>query len=113
MERAHHYPSQLSGGQQQRVAIARALANKPSLVLADEPTGALDTRTSREVMSVLQRLNRKEGATIVLVTHEPEIAAYAGRLITLRDGRVISDERLPADSPPQERSGRERTLCWP
>ena len=107
-ERANHCPSQLSGGEQQRVAIARALVNKPALVLADEPTGALDTRNSRQVMSILQRLNRKEGVTIVLVTHEPEVAACAGRLVTLRDGRVISDERWLADSLAQKTSGGER-----
>jgi putative ABC transport system ATP-binding protein len=92
LDRAQHYPSQLSGGQQQRVAIARALVNKPSLLLADEPTGALDSQTSREIMTILKHLNRREGVTIVLVTHEPEIAAYASRLVTFRDGRVTRDE---------------------
>lgn len=89
-ERAHHHPAQLSGGQQQRVAIARALVNRPALILADEPTGALDSRTSLDIMALLQKLN-KSGMTIVMVTHEPDIAAFATRLITFRDGRVMSD----------------------
>jgi putative ABC transport system ATP-binding protein len=90
-ERLDHFPSQLSGGQQQRVAIARALVNKPSILLADEPTGNLDSRTSIEIMSILQKLN-DEGLTIVLVTHEPDIAQFAKRVITFRDGRVRRDE---------------------
>ncbi len=89
--RAENHPSQLSGGQQQRVAIARALVNNPSLLLADEPTGNLDTRTSLDVMGVFQRLNRENGITIVLVTHEPDIAEFADRVVTVRDGRVVSD----------------------
>jgi len=100
-DREHHHPSQLSGGQQQRVAIARSLVNEPAVILADEPTGNLDTRTSVEILALLQRLNR-EGLTIVLVTHEPDIAAYAHRIITFRDGRVVADDvnrapRVPAD----------------
>src|SRR6476661_4933232 len=90
--REDSYPNQLSGGQQQRVAIARALVNNPSLVLADEPTGNLDSRTSVEVMSVFQQLNREQGITIVLVTHEPDIAQYAERIIVVRDGLITSDE---------------------
>jgi len=90
-ERAHHHPQQLSGGQQQRVAIARALVNNPVLILADEPTGALDTRTSFELMGLLQQLNRA-GMTVVLVTHERDIAAFASRIIGFRDGHVVDDQ---------------------
>jgi putative ABC transport system ATP-binding protein len=89
-ERTHHHPAQLSGGQQQRVAIARALVGDPILVLADEPTGALDSRTGIEIMAVLQQLNR-EGITVVVVTHERDIAAYADRIIHFRDGLVVDD----------------------
>jgi putative ABC transport system ATP-binding protein len=98
-DREHHHPSQLSGGQQQRVAIARSLVNEPAVVLADEPTGNLDTRTSLEILALLQRLNR-EGLTIVLVTHERDIAAYASRILFFRDGRLLSDEprAVPEDA---------------
>jgi putative ABC transport system ATP-binding protein len=92
-DRVLHYPSQLSGGQQQRVAIARALVNQPSLLLADEPTGNLDSRTSIEIMDVLQKLNDK-GLTIVLVTHEPDIANFANRIIHFRDGKIRQDEAV-------------------
>ena len=92
-DRMHHAPNQLSGGQQQRVAIARALVTEPPLLLADEPTGNLDSKTSDEVMALLQELNREQGITIALVTHEHDIAACAGRVITMRDGAVVSDER--------------------
>lgn len=88
--RGDHHPSQLSGGQQQRVAIARALINDPEVLLADEPTGNLDSRTSIEVMEIFQRLNGK-GITIIMVTHEPDIAAYAGRNVVMRDGRIVTD----------------------
>jgi putative ABC transport system ATP-binding protein len=88
--REHHYSTQLSGGQQQRVAIARALITSPSLLLADEPTGNLDTQSSREIMTMLEALNG-EGITIILVTHEADIAAYARREIVLKDGQVLSD----------------------
>lgn len=93
--REHHDPSQLSGGQQQRVAIARALAGSPTVILADEPTGNLDSHRSHEIMSLLQRLNREEGITIVMVTHEEDIAAYAGRLLVFVDGKLARDEAAP------------------
>ena len=97
-EREHHHPSQLSGGQQQRVAIARALVNDPAVILADEPTGNLDTRTSVEILALLQKLNR-QGLTIVLVTHEPDIATYASRRLVFRDGRLRTDEHVtPLDA---------------
>ena len=94
-DREHHHPAQLSGGQQQRVAIARSLVNDPAVILADEPTGNLDTRTSIEILALLQRLNR-DGLTIVLVTHEPDVAACAKRVLTFRDGRLLSDEPVAA-----------------
>src|SRR5262249_36957565 len=92
-DRADHHPNQLSGGQQQRVAIARALLNDPAILLADEPTGNLDSETSVEVMDIFQRLNEERGLTIVLITHEPQVAEYASRIVRFRDGRVICDER--------------------
>ncbi len=111
-DRMHHLPNQLSGGQQQRVAIARALVNRPALLLADEPTGSLDSRSGEEILDLLRRLNQG-GQTILLVTHARELAEVAGRLITLRDGEIVSDERIrPGNSeeapspathtPPQE-----------
>ena len=90
-ERADHTPNQLSGGQQQRVAIARSLVNDPELILADEPTGNLDSRTSIEIMEILQRLNRESGITVLLITHEHDIAEYATRVVTVRDGRILTD----------------------
>jgi putative ABC transport system ATP-binding protein len=93
-DRSHHYPNQLSGGQQQRVAIARSLINEPSIILADEPTGNLDTRTSVEVMGIFQRLNIERGITIILITHEMDIAEYGTRLIRFRDGRIQLDQKI-------------------
>jgi putative ABC transport system ATP-binding protein len=111
-DRAHHYPNQLSGGQQQRVAIARALINEPSIILADEPTGNLDSRTSIEVMEIFQKLNADRGITVLLITHEIDIAEYGTRLIGFRDGRIVRDqpiakrrfarEELAALPPPQD-----------
>ena len=94
-DRAHHHPSQLSGGQQQRVAIARALINQPAILLADEPTGNLDSRTSIEVMDIFQRLNTERGITVLLITHEQDIAEYGTRIIAFRDGRIVSDKPNP------------------
>jgi putative ABC transport system ATP-binding protein len=90
-ERAHHHPSQLSGGQQQRVAIARALVNEPNLILADEPTGNLDTKTSIEVMALLQELREKRTITVVLITHDMDVARYGTRIVSIRDGQIVSD----------------------
>jgi putative ABC transport system ATP-binding protein len=98
--REGHYPTQLSGGQQQRVAIARALVAGPSLLLADEPTGNLDTESSREIMAILDGLNKEQGMTIILVTHETDIAAYADREIVIKDGRVLLDRSTRADLRP-------------
>jgi putative ABC transport system ATP-binding protein len=99
--RAHHKPTQLSGGQQQRVAIARALVARPAIILADEPTGALDSKTSKDVMEVFRRLNDELGITIAFVTHEADVAGYTKRIISLRDGEVVSDER---NTPSYERA---------
>jgi putative ABC transport system ATP-binding protein len=93
-ERFHHFPNQLSGGQQQRVAIARSLITEPSIILADEPTGNLDTRTSIEVMDIFQRLNRERGITIVLITHEMDIAEHGTRLVRFRDGKIQVDQKV-------------------
>ncbi|HSB26532.1 MAG TPA: ABC transporter ATP-binding protein [Pyrinomonadaceae bacterium] len=95
--REQNHPNQLSGGQQQRVAIARALVNRPAMILADEPTGNLDSRTSVEVMEIFQRLNREQGITLILVTHEPDIAEYADRVIVFKDGKIKKDYHI--DSP--------------
>jgi putative ABC transport system ATP-binding protein len=107
-DRAHHYPNQLSGGQQQRVAIARALINEPTIILADEPTGNLDSRTGVEVMDIFQRLNVERGITVLLITHEHDIAEYAQRLIAFRDGRVVTDEPIVS-----RRQAREELVLLP
>jgi putative ABC transport system ATP-binding protein len=91
--RMDHRPNELSGGQQQRVAIARALAGSPAVILADEPTGALDSKTSEEIMHMLTKLNREQQLTIIIVTHEADVAAYADRILTIRDGVIIDDRR--------------------
>ena len=103
-DRERNFPTQLSGGQQQRVAIARALINRPEILLADEPTGALDSHNSAEIMSIFQALNRTQGITIVLVTHSDEIAAYADRIIGFRDGRIVGD--APVVHP--QKAGQDR-----
>jgi putative ABC transport system ATP-binding protein len=105
-ERADHQPTQLSGGQQQRVAIARALVNDPRIILADEPTGAVDSRTGIEIMSIFQRLNREAGITIVVVTHDTEIAAYANRNLLFKDGRLVKDVAIGRPRQAQEELDR-------
>src|SRR5204863_6248761 len=102
-----HHPNQLSGGQQQRVAIARALINNPSILLADEPTGNLDTRTSIEVMGIFQRLNQERGITVVLITHESDIAEYGTRTVLFRDGLVVSDRPVA-----QRRDAEDGLAAW-
>jgi putative ABC transport system ATP-binding protein len=106
--RSHHYPSQLSGGEQQRVAIARAFANNPSILLADEPTGNLDSRNGHHVFELMVEMNRKRNATLVLVTHEQELATVADRRISLRDGMVVSDSAINDSS--QEASPARDTV---
>ena len=105
--RADHHPSQLSGGQQQRVAIARSLICNPQLILADEPTGALDSKTSVEIMAIFQKLNREQNISVVIVTHEPDIAHYAQRIIWFKDGKVLSDEKVA-----QPRNAEEELRNW-
>jgi len=105
--RADHHPNQLSGGQQQRVAIARALINNPSIVLADEPTGNLDTKTSIEVMGIFQRLNQERGITVVLITHEMDIAEYGTRIVQFRDGLVVTDRPVR-----DQRQAQDELVAW-
>ena len=105
---AHHTPAELSGGQQQRVAIARAIVTQPQVLLADEPTGNLDSQRSHEIMELIQRLNRERGITVLMVTHEPDIAAYAGRIVRFVDGRVESDRPNPH---PAGQADREASRC--
>ena len=94
-DRLHHRPAELSGGQRQRVAIARALVHEPSVILADEPTGNLDSRTTEEILTLLVDLNRQHGRTVLVITHEPEVARRCDRVISLKDGRILSDVRRP------------------
>jgi putative ABC transport system ATP-binding protein len=105
--RSHHHPSQLSGGEQQRVAIARALVNQPSILLADEPTGNLDSKTSEEIMGIFQRLNRDMGITIIMITHEPDIASFAKRNILFRDGKIVNDHVNSAPAVAVSRGGEK------
>lgn len=95
-DRLHHRPNELSGGQQQRVAIARALVNNPAIIMADEPTGNLDSKSSEEIINIFQRLNEEQGITVIFVTHEPDIAAHTRRIVRLSDGRIVDDQPVPA-----------------
>ena len=106
-DRASHLPNQLSGGQQQRAAIARALVNQPQVILADEPTGNLDSRTGAEILREFQRLHREHGQTIIMVTHDASIAAYAARLVTMKDGLIESDVANAGRQPPPAQTGAE------
>ena len=106
-ERGHHYPSQLSGGEQQRVAIARAFANEPTIMLADEPTGNLDSRTGQHVFDLMLEMNRRRGATLVLITHDHELASRADRRISLRDGEVVADELMRGTGKVEDRAAEE------
>src|SRR5437868_2902448 len=106
-DRVHHLPNQLSGGQQQRAAIARALVNQPQILLADEPTGNLDSRTGAEILREFQRLHQEQGQTIIIITHDPSIAAHAARLVTMRDG-LIANDRCSSRKPPGAHAESER-----
>ncbi len=112
-DRVHHHPRELSGGQQQRVAIARALVGEPTLILADEPTGALDTRSSEEIMTLFQRLNEDRGITVVFVTHESDVAAYTRRTLTIRDGGIVRDGSSPKRSEESQQSHEHLGIIAP
>lgn len=99
-ERGHHYPAQLSGGEQQRVSLARAFSNKPKILFADEPTGNLDAETSEKIVSLLFNLNKEAGTTLVIVTHDPELASQTGRIVRIKGGKIISDEPVPEKAVP-------------
>jgi putative ABC transport system ATP-binding protein len=107
-DRAKHHPNELSGGEQQRVAIARALVNSPSIILADEPTGNLDSKSGDEIVSIFKRLNEEEGITLVFVTHDPDISAQTQRILRLHDGKIVGDEMVSSESFSEEVIGGSR-----